>query len=102
MLRRYTRAERNLAMRKYWLQVRAQGKKGLIRSELLLGFLIWIFICPVMDLWKSHGRLANTLTTIEVWLAVLFLCLLGSYLTAKWRWDDFEKKHPDDGLPPSE
>jgi hypothetical protein len=102
MLRRHTIAERNIAMRNYWLYTRAQGKKGFIRSEMLLGLLVWTFICPVMDLWKSHGHLANPRTTIVVWLSVLAICLLGSYLTGKWRWNDFEKNHPEDDLPPSE
>jgi hypothetical protein len=89
-------------MRKHWLQVRAQGKNALIRRELRRGFLIWIFICPVTGLWKSHARLDSPTTTVEIWLAVLALCLLGSYLTGKWRWDDFEKEHPEGDLPPSE
>lgn len=55
-----------------------------------------------MGVWKGKVHLNNLETTIMTWLIVLAICLLGSYLTGKWRWDDFEKKHPEDSLPPLE
>ena len=35
-------------------------------------------------------------------LFMLPIFLLGGYLTAVWQWQDFEKKYPEDKLPPWE
>jgi len=35
-----------------------------------------------------------SLEFLNIWFILLPVCLLGGYLTGRWKWQDFEKKNP--------
>jgi hypothetical protein len=50
----------------------------------------------LLDRSPSHSVKTDFLTS----LVMIPIFLLGGYLTAHWQWQDLQKKHPEDRLPP--
>jgi hypothetical protein len=51
----------------------------------------------------ANSPFSVRLMLFEYWTArfiMLAIFLLGGYLTGRWRWTDFEKKYPENSLPP--
>ena len=100
--RRHNDAEINRLMREAWLQTKMQGKKRFIWREMLWSLPLWlsiVFVVPAIEAYKEHSPF-SFLSTAFIALIMLPIFLLGAYLTAGWRWKDFEKKYPEDSLPP--
>jgi len=94
-------------MRESWLQTRAQGKKRFILREMLANCSITFFAAfgaLAMDAFRNPSpfsvRSILSDRTVSVALILLPILLLGGYLSARWRWTDFEKKYPENSLPP--
>jgi hypothetical protein len=62
---------------------------------------VWLILMPLLDLlaFKTNPL---SLQNIVIDLVLLPVCLLGGYLEAKWRWQDWAKKYPADPLPSGE
>jgi len=66
-----------------------------IVGSLVLGSVVLLGIA-LSDSSHSLGE------TVVPSLLMLPIFLLGGYLAAVWQWHDFEKKYPEDKLPPWE
>ena len=87
--------------RKYWQETRAAGKGRFLRRGVLGSLVTGLLILLVLTLRHSYLRTFQ-ITDLLAYLVVLPVFLLGGYLTAVWQWQDFEKKYPEDRLPPWE
>ena len=72
-----------------------------MRRGVLGSLVTGLFIVLVLNLRHAYLRTFQT-TDLLACLVVLPIFLLGGYLTAVWQWQDFEKKYPEDRLPPWE
>jgi len=88
--------------RKYWLETKAGGRKRFILRGMLESVLFWLVVMPLIERFGFPRHSFPTESDILIALGVLPLVLLGGYLTANWRWQDFEKKYPENSLPPWE
>ena len=87
--------------RKYWQETKAAGKGRFLRRGVLGSLGSGLLILLVLTL--RHAYLGTFQTTdLLAYLIVLPIFLLGGHLTAVWQWQDFEKKYPEDRLPPFE
>lgn len=89
-------------MREEWLRTKARGKKRFIWREMLWSLPIWfavVFGVPAIEAYRNHSHF-SLLSEVFIGLILLPILLLGTYLTARWTWKDFEKKYPEDSLPP--
>jgi hypothetical protein len=102
MFKRHTAAERNAAMRKYWLQTRALGRTRCIRRAVLESLFTGFAVFLVLGLLPDHQQPSSLRTTALICLIMLPIFLLGGYLEGRWRWQDLEKKYPENNLPPWE
>lgn len=95
MFRRHTTAERNIALRNYWLQVRARGRNrfiwGEIRASLFFGSVIFLLTQIVVD--GAHTIFSRSF--VVAGLSLLLIFGLGGYLEGKWKWQDLEKNYPE-------
>ena len=102
MFKRRTEAEINELKRKYSLQIRKQGKNRFIwREGVLMGLGTWFVSVVAVDAFGDHSH-SSLQSYVYSALILLPICLLGGYLTGRWRWTDFEKKYPENSLPPWE
>jgi hypothetical protein len=90
--------------REYWLQRKALGRARFIWHEgVLPGLLtccVVVFVVPAFEAFanRSPFSLRSMMSghgTIFIDLTLVAICLLGGYLTGRWRWTDFEKKYPE-------
>ena len=85
--------------RKQWLEAKAGGKARFVRrgmvGSLVLGSVVLLGIA-LSD--SSHSLRESVVPS----LLMLPIFLLGGYLAAVWQWQDFEKRYPEDKLPPWE
>jgi hypothetical protein len=102
MLKKHTTAERNALLREHWLRIRRQGKARFILREALGSFLIVAAAILGVELSESHTHPLSMQTVFFACAIMLPVCLLGAYLAGKWRWQDFEKRDPENKLPPWE
>ena len=79
----------NEAERLYWAQTRAQGKSRFIFREMVLN----IILCTVVLGFTERPASVQSIASLAVIMLPFFL--LGGYLSAKWKWSDFEKKYPE-------
>lgn len=101
-------AKINRLMRESWLQTKARGEGRFIRGEMLASLLIGlgvVFVVPALEAFRNHSpfsmrSILSGRGTVFIDLIVLAICLLGGYLTGRWKWTDFEKKYPENSLPP--
>jgi hypothetical protein len=103
MLGRQNEATINKLNRESWLQVRALGKKRFIRREMLGSLPIWIgivFVLPALE--RDHTHPPFSQSNIFSGVILLPIFLLGAYLSGRWKWQDLEKKYPENSLPPWE
>jgi len=85
--------------RKQWAEAKAAGKSSFVRRGMLGSFVIGLVVLVGLALFdRSHSFRESVAPS----LVVLPIFLLGGYLTALWQWQDFEKKYPEDKLPPWE
>lgn len=82
----------NEAERLYWAQTRAQGKRRFIFREMVLNIILWLGITVVVGFTERPASV-QSVTSLAVITLPFFL--LGGYLSAKWKWSDFEKKYPE-------
>jgi len=72
----------------------AKGRTRFIWREALKQMLVsWLLVPPVVYTFGSKGHILS-LEFLSIWLILLPVCLLGGYLTGRWKWQDFEKKNP--------
>jgi hypothetical protein len=105
MFKRHTEAEIDELKREYWLQSKARGKNRFIWREGVLPTLVTGFMgALVVEVFGDHSHSFSVSVRSIAFLALVLLpiCLLGGYLTGRWRWKDFEKKYPENRLPPWE
>jgi len=100
MFKRLTTVEKNVMMRDHWLQTKSPGKRRFILREMLEGLLIGAGVVVITDFLAEPAHLSSRGTTISVSVIMLLIFLLGGYLTAKWKWQDLEKKYSQTTLPP--
>lgn len=82
-----------------WLEAKAAEKSRFVRRGMAGGLVIGLAVLLGLALFDpSHSFRQRVVPT----LVMLAIFLLGGYLTAVWRWQDFEKKYPKDKLPPWE
>jgi hypothetical protein len=95
MFKRHNQAQVNEAMRKYWMDAKARGRKRFIWREAVAQMLVtWMLVPPGVQIFGNRGHLFS-LEFLSIWLILLPVCLLAGYLTGRWRWQDFEKKYPE-------
>ena len=94
MFKSHSQAQTNQVQRKDWLAAKARGKTRFIWREAIGSILIWLVVLPALHVLEYHGHLFFP-QFLVIWLMMLPICLLGGYLTGRWRWKDFEKKYPD-------
>jgi len=87
--------------RKYWQEIKAAGKGRFVRRGVLGSLVTGLVIMLGLSLRSAYLRTLQ-ITDLLVFLIMLPIFLLGGYLTAVWQWQDFEKKYPEDRLPPWE
>ena len=81
---------------KYWQETKAAGKGRFVRRGMLGSFVKAVVILIGLALFdRSHSARADFLIS----LIVLPIFLLGGFLTAHWRWQDLQKKYPEDRPP---
>jgi hypothetical protein len=86
--------------RQYWLQTKARGKGRFIWREVLFSLLICLVVVVGVPALAGQSRsFSVAILTVAVMLPI---CLLGGYLTGRWKWKELEKKYPDNSLPPWE
>jgi hypothetical protein len=100
--RRHNEAEINRLMREEWLRTKAQGKTRFIRREMLWSIPLWFatVLGERAIIAFSHHSHFSLLSEGFVGFFMFPILLLGTYLNADWTWKDFEKKYPEDSLPP--
>ena len=74
---------------------KARGRSRFIRREIVFGLLIWLFVVPLMDLFGDRWHSMSARQHILIWLIMLFISLLGGYLTGNWRWKELDEKYPE-------
>jgi hypothetical protein len=89
------------AERKYRLQTKARGKRWFLWREVIGSLLFWLIIEPAVEAFGGHAH-PFSVGFFFIWLVLLPIFVLGGYLTGSWRWNDFERKYLEDGLPPWE
>jgi len=70
---------------------------------MLASLPIWLFVVfavPALEAFTNHSpfsvrSILSGRWTVTIHLILLAIVLLGGYLTARWRWTDFEKKYPE-------
>ena len=84
----------NEAERAYWAETRAQGKKRFMFREMVFNIILWLAITVIVGF--TDRPQPNTVRSVaSLAIVTLPIFLLGGYLSAKWKWSDFEKKHPE-------
>ena len=99
MFKRYSTAEKNAAMRDYCLRTKEQGKGRFIWREVLASVLFWLILTPALYIFEDRTPYWSVRSMVFADLTLLPIFLLGGYLTGRWRWNDLEKKYPNDSLP---
>lgn len=79
--------------REYWRQTKARGKNHFIKREMMWKFLMWSMVLVAGEIFGSHTSSSHAIFVAS--LVMLPVLLLGAYLSASWKWNDFEKKHPE-------
>ena len=87
--------------RKYWQQIRAQGKHRFIWREMIGTLVIWLVVLPVVEWYGGHEHPFSGQFFL-IWFLLLPIFLAEGYLRGGWKWKDLEKKYPEDRLPPWE
>ena len=87
--RRYNEAERE-----YWAYTKAQGKRRFILRELRFNIILWLAITVIIGL-TDHSGSASVWSVAFTAIVLLPICVLGGYLSGRWKWSDFEKKYPE-------
>jgi hypothetical protein len=108
MFKRHTEAEINRLVRESWLQTKARGRNPFIWIEMLASLPYWliaVFVVPAVEALKNHSpfsvrSILSGSRNLLIDLILLAIVLIGGYLTGRWRWTDFEKKYPENSLPP--
>jgi hypothetical protein len=85
-------AQGNEADRKNWIAAKARGKTRFIWREAMRGTLVGLVYLPAVQAFANRGHVFS-LQFLVIWLITLAICLLGGYLTGRWRWDEFETKY---------
>jgi len=88
-------------VREFWQETKEAGKGRFVRRGVLGSLVNGVVILIVLTLRHAYLRTFQT-TDLLAYLIVLPIFLLGGYLTAVWQWQDFEKRFPEDRLPPWE
>jgi hypothetical protein len=95
MLKKQNQAQMNEAERKYWMDAKACGRTRFIWRKALAQILVsWLLVPPVVYAFVNKGPVFS-MEFLSIWFTLLPVCLLGGYLTGKWKWQDFEKKYPE-------
>jgi hypothetical protein len=90
--------------REYWLQRKVRGRTRFIWHEgVLPGLLtccVVVFVVPAFEAFANRSpfslrSMMSGRLIIFIDLPLFAISLLGGYLTGRWRWTDFEKKHPE-------
>jgi hypothetical protein len=89
MSKNYSQTER-----KYWLEIKAQGKNRFIWREILGSLLIWLVVLPAMELFGGHQHPFSG-QFLLIWFVLLPIFIVEGYLAGGWKWKDLEKKYPE-------
>jgi fumarate reductase subunit C len=84
----------NEAEREYWAQAKAQGKRQFILREIVFNIILWLAITVAIGFTDRSGS-ASVWSVAFTAIVLLPICLLGGYLSGRWKWSDFEKKYPE-------
>jgi hypothetical protein len=104
MFWRLNEAKLNKLKREYWLRCKVRGRTRFIWYEGVLPSLLTccvvVFVVPAYEAFANHSPFSLRSMTSGHWtvfidLILLAVCLLGGFLTGRWRWTDFEKKYPE-------
>ncbi len=85
--------------RRYWQETKAASKGRFVRRGVLGSLVTGLVILLGLTLRSAYRRTLQT-TDLLAFLIVHPIFLRSGYLTAVWQWQDFEKKYPEDRLPP--
>lgn len=85
--------------RKQWLAAKAAGKARFVRRGIVGSLVSGLVVLLGLALFDPSHSFRESIVPALVMLPIF---LLGGYLTAVWQWQDFEKKYPEDRLPPWE
>jgi|SRR5580692_10777083 hypothetical protein len=99
VFKRLTAGEKNAAIREHWLRIREHGRPRFIRRQMFVSLLFWLILTLSS---VSLQKRSTYIYAVVGNLVTLPIFLLGGYLEGRWKWTDFEKKYPEDGLPPWE
>ena len=83
----------NEAERRYWEHTKAQGIRRFIVREILFNIILWLGITALVG-FRDRPRSNSLRFVASLAIVTLPVFLLGGYLSAKWKWSDFEKKYP--------
>ncbi len=81
----------NEAERAYWVHTKAQGKRRFIVREMIFNIILWLGITVLVG-FRDRSNSVRSVASLAIVTLPVFL--LGGYLSAKWKWSDFEKKYP--------
>ena len=96
MFKRHTEAEISELERTGWLQSKARGKNRFIWWAGVLPTLLIGFVPALAaNVFADHLHSFSVRSMVLPYLILLFICLLGGYMTGRWRWTAFEKKYPE-------
>jgi len=84
----------NEAERAYWAHTKAQGKRRFVLREMVFNIILWLGITVLVG-FTDRPRPNSLRSVASLAIVMLPIFLLGGYLSAKWKWSDFEKKHPE-------
>jgi len=59
---------------------------------MIFSIILWLGITVVLGFTERPASLQSVASLAIIMLA---FSLLGGYLSAKWKWSDFEKKYPE-------
>ena len=84
--------------RKQGAETKAADRDRFVLRGTLASLVNGLVVLLALALFHSLSLKESFLFTL-----ILFpILLVGGYLTAVWQWQDLEKKHPEDRLPPRE
>lgn len=84
----------NQAVGAYSAQTKTQRKRRFILRDMVSNIILWLGITVVVG-FTDHPRPNSVRSVATLAIVMLPIILLGGYLSAKWKWSDFEKKHSE-------
>jgi hypothetical protein len=76
-----------------WEVVREGGRRAYIQSALLKGFFLGLVALswPILSDYRKGDFVNQTLNSLWIYIAILYICVFGAYYAAKRTWDANEQ-----------